>query len=167
MKRILSLAWVALAAVACSSGAGAPIDETSESIDLELLAKTGITGNTLPPKTVIFTYDDGPDQHTLELARYLSANDVHATFFINGRRICKTLDALGHCLVPMDTRPCDDGLSQAPVDNPQYYPESLLDEVVRLGHRIGNHTEDHCHLTKQTNQSDLVFELTATQNILD
>jgi peptidoglycan/xylan/chitin deacetylase (PgdA/CDA1 family) len=166
-RTALFSAVLALAPVACSSEAGVPADEPSATIDPELVAKTGITGKSLPKKTVIFTYDDGPDEHTLELAQYLADNDIHVVFFINGRRICKTMDALGNCTVPMDTRPCDDGKSQAPVVNPKYYPESLLDEVLRLGHRIANHTEDHCHLQQQTNQADLVFELKTTQDILD
>jgi peptidoglycan/xylan/chitin deacetylase (PgdA/CDA1 family) len=43
----------------------------------------------------VLTYDDGPDEHTLELAHFLADNGVHATFYINGRRICKVFDASG------------------------------------------------------------------------
>src|SRR5207247_1945988 len=112
-------------------------------------------------------FDDGPDEHTIELATYLHEEGIRVTFFINGRRICKTEDAQGNCVAPMDTRPCDDGQSQAPVAAPKYYRESILDDVIRLGHRIANHTEDHCHLKAQTNTDDLVFELATTQAIVD
>jgi MYXO-CTERM domain-containing protein len=132
-----------------------------------VLTEGAIFGDGLPTKTVILTYDDGPDEYTLELAQYLHDNDIQATFFINGSRICKTLGEDGTCLVPMDTRACDDGLSQAPVEDPIYYPESLLREVVQLGHRLANHTVDHCHLPAQDTAENFVFELQGTQDIID
>jgi peptidoglycan/xylan/chitin deacetylase (PgdA/CDA1 family) len=132
-----------------------------------VLMEGAVFGEGLPAKTVILTYDDGPDEHTLELAQYLHDNDIQATFFINGRRICKTLGDDGTCLVPMDTRACDDGLSQAPVADPIYYPESLLREIVLLGHRLANHTVDHCHLPAQDTAENFVFELQGTQDIID
>src|SRR5260370_41546099 len=55
----------------------------------------------------------------------------------------------------------------AVVYNPKYYPESILDEVIALGHRIANHSQDHCHLTSETVASDMLFELKTTQDILD
>ncbi len=125
-----------------------------------------IRGDALPDKTVVLTWDDGPDEYTLDLAQYLNEQGVKATFFINGRRICK-LWQNDVCVTPMDTRPCNDGQAQAPVDNPIYYPESLLDEVIALGHRIANHTTDHCHLDGQDNPDDFAFELTTTQEIVD
>lgn len=132
-----------------------------------VLTEGAVFGEGLPAKTVILTYDDGPDEHTLELAQYLHDNDISVTFFINGSRICKTLATDGTCLVPMDTRACDDGLSQAPVDAPIYYPESLLHEIVLLGHRLANHTVDHCHLPAQDTAENFVFELQGTQEIID
>src|SRR6185295_655839 len=120
------------------------------------------TGAALPAKTVVLTYDDGPDEHSSELAHFLAENGIHATFFVVGRRFCKAFDAAGVCTTPGDTRRCDDGLSQAPVAAPKYYPESYLDELLSLGHRVGNHTQDHCHLRQQTNVADLVFEVKTT-----
>jgi peptidoglycan/xylan/chitin deacetylase (PgdA/CDA1 family) len=156
---------LAFAAGGCSQG-----NEPSERLGTAaqpILGGTEIHGDSLPPKTVVFTYDDGPDEHTLELAQYLHEQGIHATFFTNGRRFCKLFDGSGNCISPWDTLPCDDGLSQAPVANPIYYPESELDRVLALGHRIANHSQDHCHLSQETNFSDFVFELKTTQDILD
>jgi peptidoglycan/xylan/chitin deacetylase (PgdA/CDA1 family) len=125
-----------------------------------------IYGGGLPNKTVVLTYDDGPDEHTLDLARYLNQQGVKATFFVNGRRFCKTWQG-EVCAEPPETRPCNDGQAQAPVANPIYYRESILDEVIALGHRIGNHTTDHCHLNGQDDPEDFAFELLTTQHIVD
>jgi peptidoglycan/xylan/chitin deacetylase (PgdA/CDA1 family) len=138
-----------------------------EAHEREVLTSGQLNGNALPARTVVLTYDDGPDEHTLELARYLNENGVRATFFVNGRRFCKTVDAEGKCTSAPDTRPCNNGQSQAGVAMPKYYPESLLDELVALGHRIGNHTQDHCHLGAQSNVADLIWEVKTTQDILD
>jgi peptidoglycan/xylan/chitin deacetylase (PgdA/CDA1 family) len=116
---------------------------------------------------VVLTYDDGPDESTLPIARYLAEEGISVTFFVNGARFCKRADASGVCLEPYETRACDDGRAQAPVAAPRYYPESLLDELMALGHRIGNHSHSHCHLTKQTNPTHLAWELDTTQQILD
>jgi peptidoglycan-N-acetylglucosamine deacetylase len=126
-----------------------------------------IYGEALPVKHIALTYDDGPDESTLPIARYLAGEGIRVTFFVNGGRFCKKADERGNCLQPMETRPCDDGVAQAPVAAPRYYPESLLDELQALGHRIGNHSQGHCHLTKQTNPDHLQWELEATQEILD
>jgi MYXO-CTERM domain-containing protein len=160
-RRLARFSWCAALLAACTAAPG-------EDLTLAQLPLMGgqINGDALPAKTVVLTYDDGPDEHTLALARYLSEQGVKATFFVNGRRFCKTFDAGGACTTPQDTRPCI-GAPQAPVTNPKYYPESLLDEVIALGHRVANHTQDHCHLPGQTNADNLVFEVKATQDILD
>jgi peptidoglycan/xylan/chitin deacetylase (PgdA/CDA1 family) len=127
-----------------------------------------IYGDSLPPKTVVLSYDDGPDESTLEIARYLAEKDIPVTFFVNGSRFCrKPLESDGSCRAPPPTRKCDDGQAQAAVAAPRYYPESLIGEVLALGHRVGNHTQDHCHLTTQTNVDNLEWELQTTQEILD
>ena len=161
-----SLRWAAAAAVlvGCSPETPAPPTETFVE---EALGTGQINGSGLPAKTVVLTYDDGPDDHTLELAHYLADEGVRATFFVNGRRFCKAVDTDGKCLTPQDTRPCDNGQSQAKVAAPKYYPEAWLDEVVSLGHRIGNHTQDHCHLPGETSVANLAFEVKTTQDILD
>src|SRR5262249_12958568 len=84
-----------------------------------------------------------------------------------GRRICRMADGDGNCVAPAETRPCNDKREQAKVAAPKQYPEKWLDEVLALGHRIGNHTQDHCHLPGQTNVADMAWELKTTQDILD
>jgi MYXO-CTERM domain-containing protein len=125
-----------------------------------------INGSGLPAKTVVLTYDDGPDDHTLELAQYLKDQGIRATFFVNGRRFCKSFDETGKCLTPQDTRRCTNGQMQAGVTNPKYYPEAWLDMVVAMGHRIANHTQDHCHLPGES-MEDLQWEVKTTQDLLD
>lgn len=131
-----------------------------------VLQNNNIFGNNLPAKTVVLTYDDGPDEHTLDLAHYLKDQGIVATFFVNGKRFCKTWSG-DLCTEPVETRACNDGKEQAPVTTPIRYHESILDEVIALGHRIGNHTTDHCHLDGQKDPEDFVFELATTQAIVD
>jgi peptidoglycan/xylan/chitin deacetylase (PgdA/CDA1 family) len=166
MKLSAVFACGVAAAGLLAAGCGAPSPELPTILDQQPLTTGQINGSNLPSKTVVLTYDDGPDEHTLELARYLNEQGVRATFFVNGRRFCKTFDASGVCTTPQDTRTCM-GAPQAAVQNPKYYPESLLDEVRSLGHRIANHTQDHCHLPGQTNAENLIWEVKATQDILD
>lgn len=143
---------VVLALAACH----APVSEETATDEAPVVSLGGIHGDGLPPRTLVLTYDDGPDEHTLEVARYLASQSIHATFFQNGRRYQNTV-----------TRACDDGHEQAVVASPALYPESLVDEIVALGHRVGNHSEDHCELTHQSTSAGVVFELAATQALLD
>ena len=139
-----------------------------ESTAQEVATVNQINGSNLPDKTVVLTYDDGPDEHTLELAKYLADEGIKVTFFVNGRRYCKTYDAAGACMTPQDTKTCDNGQGQAAVPGMvKHYPESMIDEILALGHRVANHTQDHCHLPAQTNAANLAFEFKATQDILD
>jgi peptidoglycan/xylan/chitin deacetylase (PgdA/CDA1 family) len=131
------------------------------------LTEQGLRGDALPPRTVIFTYDDGPDEHTRELAAYLDEENIRATFFINGRRICKVMSRDGQCVVPPATRRCGDGNAQVPVDRPHYYPESLLDELVDHGQRLANHSENHCNLPGEHSANAVVFELESTHALLE
>ncbi len=161
--------WLLITLLGCrdpGAESGHRHDDFESSVQSVLMGGQ-IRGGSLPARTVQLTYDDGPDEHTLELARYLNENGIQATFFINGRRLCKTFGADGVCAVPQETRACNNGQAQAPVKTPKYYPESVLDELIKLGHRLGNHTQDHCRLNSQRNADDLVWELKATQEILD
>lgn len=154
------------ALAACSE---APIEVTDSGFGVTsqpVLTTSNIYGGGLPSKTVVLTYDDGPDEYTLELAQYLNQQGIKATFFINGNRFCKVWSG-DVCTQPVETRACNDGRSQAPVQNRIYYPESILDELIALGHRIGNHTTDHCHLDRQDDPEDFAFELVTTQEIVD
>jgi peptidoglycan/xylan/chitin deacetylase (PgdA/CDA1 family) len=167
MSRSLVLAsasFIALAAACSSSPTQERVGEGSAPILAP--ADISISGSSLPPNTVVLSYDDGPDEHTLEIAKYLASEQIHATFFVNGKRYCKVWGANGHCDQAMDTRACDNGGTQQFVANPSYYPESLIDQVQALGHRVANHSEDHCLLPEET-ASDAVWEVRTTQDILD
>ena len=166
--RPLGKSWFAAGLfVAGASGCSeAPQSFATSTSSQPVLMQGDIRGDNLPDKTVVLTWDDGPDEHTLELAQYLKDEGVKATFFINGSRICKTWQG-DVCTEPIAKGPCNDGQMQAPVENPIYYPETLLDEIIALGHRIGNHTTTHCHLDNQDNPADFAFELTTTQEVVD
>jgi peptidoglycan/xylan/chitin deacetylase (PgdA/CDA1 family) len=162
----LGLAGLGVSACSSAENDASPFPPLGR-VELSVLTAGNIYGDGLPANTVILTYDDGPDEHTLELAQYLNSEGVQVTFFINGSRICKTLGEGGTCLEATESRTCDDGQNQAPVENPTYYPESLLHQIVMLGHRLANHTTDHCHLPAQDNPANFAFELQTTQDIID
>jgi MYXO-CTERM domain-containing protein len=167
-RSLFATGLLTIAVTACSE---APTQqqrggESLGSLEQPVLEAANIFGNNLPAKTVVLTYDDGPDEHTLELAKYLNEQGIKATFFINGRRFCKVWNG-DVCMTPVETRGCNDGQAQAPVAAPIYYHESILDEVIALGHRIGNHTTDHCHLKGQDNPPDFEFEVKTTQEIVE
>lgn len=42
-------------------------------------------GAELPAKTLCLTFDDGPGKHTVDIARFLSENNISATFFVVGK----------------------------------------------------------------------------------
>lgn len=126
-----------------------------------------ITGNYLPAKTLVLTYDDGPDAHTMEIARFLGEQGISATFFINGNRFCQNADAVaGNCLEPIPAHHCSNGSRQSEISTSIYYPESILDEIVVLGHTIGNHSQDHCALAGEL-PADVVQQFQLTQDIID
>jgi peptidoglycan/xylan/chitin deacetylase (PgdA/CDA1 family) len=77
-----------------------------------------ITGSDLPNNSLCLTFDDGPGSQTLMLAQYLYEQDIPATFFVRGYRL----------------------------DEWQANAKDLLSTLLRLGHRIGNHTYDHTDL---------------------
>jgi peptidoglycan/xylan/chitin deacetylase (PgdA/CDA1 family) len=52
----------------------------------ELVAERQLNGSELPDKTVSLTFDDGPGAKTADLADFLAARGIKATFFINGMR---------------------------------------------------------------------------------
>jgi peptidoglycan-N-acetylglucosamine deacetylase len=53
-----------------------------------------LKGNDLPRGVVCLTYDDGPGPHTRELGRYLSSEQIAATFFVLGCHALTQLDTL-------------------------------------------------------------------------
>jgi peptidoglycan/xylan/chitin deacetylase (PgdA/CDA1 family) len=77
---------------------------------------------------IALTWDDGPDTDTLELARYLKRQRVSATFFVVDAWI--------------------DGVSSDPgwgthVFETGHGSMPILGDLVRLGHRVGNHSLNH------------------------
>ena len=82
------------------------------------------TGQSLPPKTLCLTYDDGPGEtegpgsgpRTLELATYLHAEGIGAAFFVEGRHV-------------------------------EQHP-AILAQLEELGHLVGNHGYGHPDLVR-------------------
>ena len=96
-----------------------------------------INGTAFPDRVIALTWDDGPDFHTVELARYLTKEHISATFFVvkDWRR----------------------GLSSDPgsgrgVFSTGYASIPVLSDLVALGHRLGNHTQNHLLLTDTSPQ---------------
>ena len=87
-------------------------------------------GAALPEKSLILTFDDGPDpQWTPKILDVLRVFHVPATFFVVG-------------------------------DQAEHYP-SIVQQIAREGHLIGNHTYLHPDLTK-ISQERLRVELNST-----
>lgn len=87
-----------------------------------------LDGRAFPDKVLALTWDDGPDAHTLDLARFLRRHRVSGTFFVVARWV--------------------KGVSSDPGEGEGVFAtgyESLpvLGELTALGHRLGNHTEHH------------------------
>jgi len=50
-----------------------------------LYYSNALNGSDLPAKTLCLTFDDGPGNHTLAIARFLFENHIRATFFVVGK----------------------------------------------------------------------------------
>ncbi len=59
-------------------------DGTSEDA---IVSERQLMGNELPQGTVALTFDDGPGGRSAELAEWLTARNIPATFFINGKNV--------------------------------------------------------------------------------
>lgn len=63
-----------------------------------------LNGSDLPAKTICLTFDDGPGQHTLPIARFLFEHHIRATFFVVGKyafhhpEILAELKAMNHII---------------------------------------------------------------------
>lgn len=92
-----------------------------------------LDGSKFPDGVLALTWDDGPDRHSLELARYLRSERVSATFFVvqQWSRELSSYPGFG-----------------ANVQNSGYAKIPILRELVGLGHRVGNHTEHHVYLDR-------------------
>jgi len=53
-----------------------------------------LLGTSLEDKTISLTYDDGPSEYTLPLAKWLNVNGIQATFFVVGSKVAGNEDVL-------------------------------------------------------------------------
>ncbi len=91
-------------------------------------ARPAVRGNDFPDGVIALTWDDGPDHHTLDLARFLRAHRIAGTFFV--------------------VREWMGGISAEPGEGADRYGTGhahlpVLADLVALGHRVGNHTDGH------------------------
>jgi peptidoglycan/xylan/chitin deacetylase (PgdA/CDA1 family) len=91
-------------------------------------ARAPLHGRAFPDKVLSLTWDDGPDEQTYELARYLHGEHISATFFVVG------------AWVP--------GLSSDPGEGRRVFETGydsihVLSKLAGLGHRVENHTRNH------------------------
>ena len=96
------------------------------------LVRPQLDGRAFPDGVLALTWDDGPDVHTLQLARYLHAKNVSGTFFVVDEWRADLSDDPGTGRGVMHT-----GYADIPI----------LPALVKLGHRVGNHTLHHVLLT--------------------
>jgi peptidoglycan/xylan/chitin deacetylase (PgdA/CDA1 family) len=115
MSARLAALLLASSIVACGALTGCAA-ETGEGLDEPVLgdgdgtsedaivSERQLMGNEMPDKTINLTFDDGPGPRTKELADFLGAEGVKATFFINGKNVAgrqSAIDAIigrGHLL---------------------------------------------------------------------
>lgn len=106
-----------------------------------LAAGRVITGAT-PHRMILFTFDDGPDRRTTpRLLAELDRLDVRAVFFVTTQRMA----APGH-------RGRDE--------------RALLNEIVRRGHLIGNHTVNHEQLPLLTTE-EVLAEIDGAADLIE
>jgi peptidoglycan/xylan/chitin deacetylase (PgdA/CDA1 family) len=96
------------------------------------------SGTQFPDGALALTWDDGPDRATLELAKYLHSEHISGTFFVVGDWVNGLSEEPGTGDVHGKT-----GYDHLPV----------LDELVRLGHRLGSHTRHHILLDRAPPQT--------------
>ncbi|MCU6502516.1 polysaccharide deacetylase family protein [Rugamonas sp. A1-17] len=105
-----------------------PYPEQPKTAEQEVQAKE-IFGNTLPPKTVVLTFDDGPHKsYTGEVAAILKQYNVPGVFFQVGQNLGK-LDAQGKQTLSANAA------------------ESR--RLIDAGHTVGNHSFSHALLSKE------------------
>ncbi|MFZ5891199.1 MAG: FG-GAP-like repeat-containing protein [Myxococcota bacterium] len=123
----------------------------------KLIADDGVYGEALPPYTIAFTYDDGPDAHSEELGQLLASEGIHATFFVNGCRL------QGSPFPDPDTGSCLDSGQRYPL-----YSESVLASLRSMGHHIANHTQDHIGLQGlEADPQRILTQVRLTQSVVD
>ncbi len=109
-----------------------------------MLSKTPMTGRYLPPKTLCFTFDDGPGlardetgkgPKTAAIAEYLYNEGICATFFVTGKNVIA-------------------------------YPDAV-DAIIKYKHILGNHTYNHPNIPVFLKAGgDVINELNETSQAL-
>lgn len=150
LARDAMFALLSLGAAACAVGMGAPVVPMAEPVEpVEPIAKDAprlrsaevpaprapIHGGDFPDGVLALTWDDGPDAHTLELARFLHEQHVSGTFFVVGSWVEGLSEEPGYGKTKLATG---------------YDFEPVLSELVALGHRVGNHSTNHVLLGHAT-----------------
>lgn len=74
------------------SGPGADAPEAEAPANPLQHLQPGLRGASLPAKTIVLTFDDGPGPRTLELSRYLATEKISAVFFVNGKSVQRATD---------------------------------------------------------------------------
>ncbi len=114
--------------------------------------RSPLDGRSFPDKVLSLTWDDGPDVGTLALAGYLKSHRISATFFVVSSWVAGLSNDPGQGLGVFET-----GYEFLPV----------LDDLVALGHRLGNHTLNHVALSEKNGSSLVDRELRENQRRLD
>lgn len=123
---VLTVAWSDEIAYEADPTPDVHVDSLHE--DRHPHVRPSIRGTTFPEGVLALTWDDGPDKRTLDLARFLRSRRATGTFFV--------------------VRTWDDGISEEPGRGPDRFATGyahlpILSDLVALGHRIGNHTDEH------------------------
>jgi len=131
-SRRLRVAILAVAAVSLATSA--------RSGTLNELLPEPRNGALLPPGRLVLTYDDGPGRNSLAIAEYLASRSVPATFFVNGCRF--------------ESMPPPIAWHGVDTTCASIVSRSFLDSLIALGHRVGNHTQDHPYLPELLDETD-------------
>ncbi len=75
-------------------GCASSDDGRTPSTNANDFTETQLSGASMPNKTVALTFDDGPGPRTVELAEYLHARNIQATFFVVGQNAAGATDTL-------------------------------------------------------------------------
>jgi peptidoglycan/xylan/chitin deacetylase (PgdA/CDA1 family) len=151
-----AVAAAALSLLSCTAAAPhaswqAPPQGTTAALRRQPAHASQRDGHAFPEKVLALTWDDGPDLDTLPLARYLHQEGISATFFV--------------------VESWHAGLSSDPGSGRGVYATGyshlpVLEELVALGHRIGNHTLHHV-LLADAQPARVVEELRGNQSRID